>query len=50
MRREIELRTHKGTSVPIALSDADKKEIAYEFQSAINEVLAFKILTCAQEK
>jgi len=28
----------------------DKREIAYEFQNAVNEVLAYKILEAAKQK
>ncbi len=32
------------------LSDEDKREISYEFQSAVNEVLCYKLLEAAKQK
>jgi tRNA A37 threonylcarbamoyltransferase TsaD len=32
------------------LSDQDKKEISFEFQSAVNEVLCYKLCRAAEEK
>lgn len=32
------------------LTEDDKKEISYEFQNAVNEVLAYKILEAAKQK
>jgi tRNA A37 threonylcarbamoyltransferase TsaD len=32
------------------LSDEDRKEISYEFQSAVNEVLCYKLIEAADQK
>jgi tRNA A37 threonylcarbamoyltransferase TsaD len=32
------------------LTEEDQKEISYEFQSAVNEVLTYKILEAAKQK
>jgi len=42
VKREIDMRGD--------LSDEDKKEISFEFQSAVNEVLCYKLILAAKEK
>lgn len=46
VKREIE----KRTSLKWPLDDFDKREIAFEFQNAVNEVLAYKLISSALEK
>lgn len=50
VRREIEKRSGVGTTVPVPLTDEDKKEISYEFQAAVNEVLTYKLIEAAKQK
>ncbi|MCH2188244.1 DUF559 domain-containing protein [Candidatus Gracilibacteria bacterium] len=46
VKREIDMRIEqKG-----ALSDLDKQEISYEFEMAVTEVLAYKLVHAAKEK
>jgi len=49
VRREIEKRT-RDRSLVTGLSEEDKQEISYEFQSAVNEVLCYKLLEAARQK
>jgi len=42
VKREVDMRWE--------LSDEDKKEISFEFQAAVNEVLSYKLIHAAQEK
>jgi N6-L-threonylcarbamoyladenine synthase len=49
VRREIEKRT-QDRSLETGLSEEDKQEISYEFQSAVNEVLAYKLIEAARQK
>jgi len=51
VKREVDVRTGTGTfSVPVPLNEEDKQEISYEFQSAVNEVLCYKLINAAKEK
>ena len=51
VRREIEKRTWNTLSEWIwSLTEADKIQISYEFQSAVNEVLCYKLLEAARQK
>ncbi len=54
VRREIEKRIWEkltqDRSLETGLSEEDKQEISYEFQSAVNEVLSYKLLEAARQK
>ena len=51
VRREIEKRTWNTLSEWIwNLTEADTQEISYEFQSAVNEVLCYKLIEAARQK
>ena len=46
VKREVDLRREKKWE----LSDDDKKEISYEFEQAVTEVLAYKLIQSAKQK
>lgn len=46
VKREVDMRIWEQWY----LSDDDKKEISFEFQNAVNEVLAYKLIEWAKEK
>ena len=55
VKREVDKRTSlnsllQGEKKSQLLSPEDQREISYEFQNAVNEVLAFKLLSAAEQK
>lgn len=50
VKREVDKRKGESVGTSTMLPVSDTQEISYEFQNAVNEVLAYKLLNAAKEK